>query len=135
MRSTCSRGCPMWTFNMQTHAGGVNATPQSAAALVDNEVVIPYARYVFAVDARTGLQTWRSVPASGDYFSSPSVSGSSGDQVILIGDDAGVEHAYRFRDGSQVLTPNSAGAIYASDAVAFASVVFGTTDGYLYALS
>jgi outer membrane protein assembly factor BamB len=119
---------------LQTHAGGVNTTPQSAAALVDNGVVIPYARYVFAVDARTGLQT-RSAPAPGDYFSSLSVSGSSGDQVILIGDDAGVEHAYRVRDGSQVLTLNSAGGIYASDAVAFASVVFGTTDGYLYALS
>lgn len=64
----------------------------------------------------------------------PSVSGSPGDQIILIGDDAGVEHAYRVRDGTQVLQLNSAGAIYSPDAVAFASVVFGTTDGYLYAL-
>jgi len=63
------------------------------------------------------------------------VSGSSGDQVFLIGDDAGVEHAYRVRNGSQVLELNSAGAIYSSDAPAFASVVFGTTDGYLYALA
>jgi len=127
-------GHPIWSFDLQAHAGGANATAQSAAALVGNQVVVPYARYVFSLDARTGVQTWRSAPASGDYFSSPSVSGSPGDQVILIGDDAGVEHAYRVRDGTQVLELSTSGAIYASDAVAFAGVVFGTTDGYLYAL-
>lgn len=127
-------GHEIWKFDLQTHAGGTNATTQSAAALVDDQVVVPYAQYVFSLNATTGAQTWRSAPTSGEYFASPSISGSPGDQVVLIGDDVGVEHAYRVRDGSQVLKLNSAGAIYCSDAVAFGSVVFGTTSGNLYAL-
>jgi hypothetical protein len=52
----------------------------------------------------------------------------------LIGDDGGVEHADRVHDGSHLLELHSGGAIYASDALGYASVVFGTTDGYRYAL-
>jgi eukaryotic-like serine/threonine-protein kinase len=127
-------GTPIWKFDLQKNAGGATATAQSAAALIGSQVIVPYAHYLFSLNAATGAQTWRSGPAAGDYFSSPSVSGAPGDQVILIGDDAGVEHAYRLRDGASVLQLKTGSAIYSSDAVAYGSVLFGTTSGDLYAL-
>ena len=84
-------GAELWEFNMKLGSGGASANSQSAAALVGNQIVVPYARYLFSLDAATGAQSWRSQPAGGNYFSSPSVSGTTGDEVVVIGDAAGIE--------------------------------------------
>ena len=96
-------GKEIWEFNLQKSSGGAAATSQSAAALIGRRIAVPYGRYVFALDATTGAQAWRSDPASGSYFSSPSVSGAPVDQVVVVGDDAGDERGYRASDGSPVL--------------------------------
>jgi outer membrane protein assembly factor BamB len=129
-----SSGARRWQFNMAKRSGGANANSQSATALVGNRVVVPYAGYVFELNAITGKQVWRSARAPGTYYSSPAISGVPGDQVIVLGDAAGIEHAYRFRDGVQVLQVKTHGAIYASAAIAFGAVFFASDDGYLYAL-
>ena len=69
----------------------------------------------------------------GQYFSSPIVSGAPGDRVILIGDDANVEHAYRLDDGTPLFAYTTAGPIYSSTAIASGTILFGSNDGYLYA--
>ena len=127
-------GTEIWEFDMRAASGGAGANSQSTAALVGGRVVVPYSRYVFSLNAATGAQVWRSGPAAGDYFSSPSVSGAPGDQVIIIGDAGGVEHAYRFSDGSSLFQLKTGGVIYSSAALAFGSVLFAASNGYLYAL-
>jgi outer membrane protein assembly factor BamB len=127
-------GAKIWQVDLKKAAGGADANAQSAAALVGNRVIVPYDRYVFAFDATTGAQVWRSAPGAGDYYASPAVSGAPGDQVVLIGDAGGVEHGYRLTDGAQLLRVDTGGAIFSSAALAFGDVLFGSDDGYLYAV-
>ena len=129
-----ANGAKIWQFDLKQGSGGASANSQSGSALVGNRVVVPYARYVFSLDAVTGKQTWRSPAGAGSYFASPVVSGAPGDQVVIIGDASGVEHAYRFLDGTEVFQLKTGGSIYSSAAVAYGSVIFAADTGHLYAL-
>jgi outer membrane protein assembly factor BamB len=128
-------GTQIWAFDLKAHSGGVTVdAEQSTAAFTGDRVIVPYAGYVFSLNPTTGAKMWRSPAAAGDYFSSPAVSGSQGDRVILIGDAANVEHAYRLNHGTPLFTYTTAGPIYSSTAIASGTVLFGSNDGYLYAL-
>jgi outer membrane protein assembly factor BamB len=127
-------GAKIWQVNLKKAAGGDNANAQSAAALIGDRIVVPYGRYLFKFDAATGRQIWRSAAAPSVYFASPAISGASSDQVIIIGDAAGIEHAYRLHDGAQLFQFKTGGAIFSSAAVASGRVYFGANNGYLYAL-
>ena len=128
-------GTKIWSFNLHKATGGENANCQSATALIGNRIVVPYARYVFKLDADTGRQIWRSLPAPSIYYASPAISGASSNQVIFIGDADGIEHAYRLQDGAQMFQLKTGGSIYATAAIADGTVIFGADTGYLYALS
>ncbi|MGO9872857.1 MAG: PQQ-binding-like beta-propeller repeat protein [Acidimicrobiia bacterium] len=128
-------GTKIWSFNLNKATGGENANCQSATALIGNRIVVPYAHYVFKLDADTGRQIWRSQPAPSIYYASPAISGASSNQVIFIGDADGIEHAYRLRDGAQMFQLKTGGSIYATAAIADGAVIFGADTGYLYALS
>jgi outer membrane protein assembly factor BamB len=128
-------GTPIWQFNLQAASGGVGVdSEQSTAAFTVGRIIVPYAGYVFSLNPTTGTQMWRSPAAGGDYFSSPAVSGAPNDRVILMGDAANVEHAYRLTDGSPLFSYTTGGPIYSSTAVAISTILFGSNDGYLYAL-
>jgi outer membrane protein assembly factor BamB len=70
------------------------------------------------------------------YVSSPAVSGGLEDEVVFSGDNAGVEHAYRLSDGTELLRISSkTGAkIQSSAAVSDGKVFFGCADGRIYAI-
>jgi streptogramin lyase/outer membrane protein assembly factor BamB len=128
-------GTKIWEFNLQTHSGGITAeNEQSTAAFTLGRVIVPYAGYLFSINPNTGAQMWRSPSATGQYFSSPIVSGAVGDRVILLGDDANTEHAYRLDDGTPLFAYTTGGPIYSSTAIASGTMLFGSNDGYLYAL-
>jgi outer membrane protein assembly factor BamB len=130
-----STGTKIWSFDLKPAAGGAHANSQSSAALIGSRLVVPYAQYLFKLDAVTGRKIWRSQAAASVYFASPSITGPSSDQVIFIGDAAGIEHAYRLHDGTQVFQVKTGGPIFTSAAITDLEVVFGSDDGYLYALS
>ena len=127
-------GAKIWQFDLAARSGLPHSNAQSTAALVGNRVIVPYAKYVFSINAVNGKQVWRSHAAAGEFFSSPSVSGSGSDRVAFVGDTAGVEHAYRVASGTEVFRVTAGGPIFTSAALAFGTVVFGADDGYLYAL-
>jgi len=128
-------GTPIWQFNLQAASGGVGVdSEQSTAAFTGGRIIVPYAGYVFSLNPTTGTQMWRSPVAAGDYLSSPAVSGGNGDRLILIGDAANIEHAYRLNDGTPLFSYATAGPIDSSTAIASGNVLFGSDDGYLYAL-
>ncbi|HEY5173597.1 MAG TPA: PQQ-binding-like beta-propeller repeat protein [Acidimicrobiia bacterium] len=128
-------GAKIWEFDLQAHSGGVTVeSEQSTAAFTLGRVIVPYAGYVFSLNPTTGTQMWRSPAAGGHYFSSPIISGAVGDRVVLIGDAANVEHAYRLDDGTPLFAYTTAGPIYSSTAIASGTMLFGSDDGYLYAL-
>jgi outer membrane protein assembly factor BamB len=128
-------GTKIWQFNLQKAAGGENANSQSTAALIGDRIVVAYAHYLFKFDAATGREIWRTKPAPSVYYASPAISGGSSNQVVLIGDADGFEHAYGLRDGAQRFELKVGGAIYGSTAIADGTVVFDANDGYLYALN
>ena len=117
----------------RTPAASPPKTNRSTAAFTLGRVIVPYAGYLFSLNPTTGAQSG-DPPTAGHYFSSPVVSGAPGDRVILIGDDANIEHAYRLDDGTPLFAYTTGGPIYSSTAVASGTVLFGSNDGYLYAL-
>lgn len=128
-------GTQIWQYNLQTNSGGVSVdSEQSTAAFTGDRVIVPYAGYVFSLDPKTGTKMWRSPAAPGTYFSSPAISGAQGNQVVLIGNADTVEHAYRLTDGTSLFAYRTGGPIYSSTAVASGTILFGSDDGYLYAL-
>jgi outer membrane protein assembly factor BamB len=127
-------GAQIWKFDLGADSG-VIANCQSTAALAGRLVVVPEGPYLFALDAVTGAKVWRTVAAAASYLSSPGVSGALGDQVAFAGDLAGVEHAYRLTDGAEVFSyATGTGGISSSAAEAASLVLFGASDGRLYAL-
>lgn len=127
-------GAQIWQFNLGADSGVV-ANCQATAALVGTLVVVPEGPYLYGLAARTGAKVWRTAAAAASYISSPGVSGALGDQVAFEGDLAGVEHAYRLTDGVEVFSfTTGAGGISSSAAESAGRVLFGTSDGNLYAL-
>jgi outer membrane protein assembly factor BamB len=127
-------GAQIWQFNLGADSGIV-ANCQSTAALVANRVVVPEGPYLFALDAVTGAKIWRTAAAAASYLSSPGVAGALRDQVAFEGDLSGVEHGFRITDGAEVFSfTTAAGGISSSAAEAAGRVLFGASDGNLYAL-
>jgi outer membrane protein assembly factor BamB len=127
-------GKKVWEFNLGADSGVV-ANCQSTAALVGRLVVVPEGPFVYALDAVTGAKVWRTVAAAASYVSSPGVSGAPGNQVAFAGDLSGVEHAYRLADGTEAFSyTTGAAAISSSAAESTGRVLFGASDGNLYAL-
>ena len=73
---------------------------KSAAALVGGEVITAYAKYVYAFDAVTGAELWRSTATTKNVLGSPAVAGASGNQVVMIGDLSGREYAFQVSNGA-----------------------------------
>jgi outer membrane protein assembly factor BamB len=128
-------GAQLWQFDMQADSAH-STNSVSCAALVGNLVVVAYWKYVYAFNATTGALVWRSVGGAGSTVGSVSVSGGSGDQVVLRGDLSGNEYAYRLSDGALLKTVKVAATrLDASTAVAAGMAFIAGEDGNLYGLS
>jgi len=131
-------GHEIWEFNLTKHAG-TYFNCQMTAALVANRLIVGIAGYIYALNASTGAKVWRSSTAlpgttPANVQGSPSISGPTNDQVIMIGDLAGVLHAYRVTDGEPLFSLSIGLPIYGSPAVA-SGMVFFAAKGQVYALS
>lgn len=127
-------GQQLWQFDLRADSGHTTNSV-SAAALVGGLVVIAYWKYVYAFDALTGAKLWRTVAENGNTLSSVSVSGQSGDQVVLQGDLAGFVYGYRLSDGTRLTTVKVAATRFdASIGVADGMAFIAGEDGNLYAL-
>ena len=127
-------GGQLWSFNM-----GANAMKSpnsvSCAAVVGGNVVVAFAKYVYAFNPTTGALVWRSAAMGGNVLASVAVSGGPGDQVVLINDISGHLYAFQPSNGATLLnkTVDAGHAFDASPAVADAMVFLAGTDGKVYA--
>jgi outer membrane protein assembly factor BamB len=127
-------GKQRWSFDLQADTDH-SSKAVSCAALVGKMVVVTYWKYVYAFNAVTGAEVWRSAAGAGNTLGSVSVSGGRGDQVVLRGDLDGREYAYAVSNGSLLATIKVAHtAFYSSTAVADGMAFIAGTDGLLYAL-
>jgi outer membrane protein assembly factor BamB len=130
-------GQQLWAVDFTGMVAATTKGGRSTVALVGNRVYDAFAG-VFAFDAVTGAKVWSTVDNGlpmPELVSSPAVSGSSGDQVLIAADTAGTVHALRTADGQQVWSYQTGGYVYASPAVSNGMVFLTSTDGYLYAFA
>lgn len=132
-------GAQVWSYSFRT----VNCStdPVSGTALTGSNVYVGFCKWVYALNAApTGTQTtsvvWRSA-TTGKSRATPTISGASGDQVVIRGDKGGKEDAFRLSDGTALTSFNTGSAtneITSSSAVSSGMVFFAGSDGNLYIL-
>jgi outer membrane protein assembly factor BamB len=126
-------GKVIWTFNILTDSPGNNGESQSVAALVGNQVFLGWGAGLYDLNAVTGAKMWK-VASLPDVISSPSVSGPSGDQVLIVGDVNGGIEGFDLQ-GHPKFSLATKGMILASPAVSGNMAFIGNaTTGVLDAL-
>jgi outer membrane protein assembly factor BamB len=130
-------GQQLWAVNFTGMVAATTKGGRSTVALVGNRVYDAFAG-VFAFDAVTGTKIWSTVDNGlpmPELVSSPAVTGSAGDQVLIAADTFGMVHAIRTSDGHQVWSYQTGAYVYGSPAVSNGVVYLTSTDGYLYAFA
>jgi outer membrane protein assembly factor BamB len=134
-------GAQIWSFLIKKKIGHGNPA-QSGAALVGNYLYAGYGAGVFSLNAATGTlnPSWTSGPKVGTtaltagVVSSPSISGPSGNQVILVGTIAGNVNAFSLATGATLFTYSTGGLIFSSAGISTGQVFISNgTNGNLYA--
>ncbi len=87
------------------------------------------ARFMQAVDAKTGREVWR-VPMPSSVWSSPSIAGST----LYVGDTGGEAHALDARTGRTLWTFDTGGGIFGAPVPVDGAVLVTSSDGNLYSL-
>ncbi len=135
-------GSLVWRFATQQTGGdqdvgaGPTISPPSVNGFHDGMVYIDGKDKIeYALDAVTGSKVWRTPAATGPIFTSPAITGATGDEVLFVGDLTDYEYGYRLSDGALLFTQTVAGKIEASSAVSDGMLFFATTGGYLDAFS
>ena len=124
-------GQQLWMFYIRKTIGHGNPA-QSGATLVGGTIYLGYGGGVFALNAATGTLVWTS-PLGAGVVSSPSIAGPAGNQVIFVGDLAGIVHAYRLSDGASLFSWSTGSLIFASAAVSDGQFYISSSNGYIYA--
>lgn len=120
-------GKKIWSFSLvKTSNADV-----SGSSLVGNTLYLGSNDGVYALNATTGASIWH-VLAGPTFYASPAVTGPSGQQVLIIGDNAGRLYALNLSNGSTVWTakPITAG-FWASPAVSQGTIYVVGLDGVL----
>jgi outer membrane protein assembly factor BamB len=128
-------GAQIWQFNLGTDAAK-STNSVSTAALVGNDLVVAYSKYVYELNATTGVRIWRSPITSGNFLGSVIVSGGTGDQVVLSADLSGKVYAHKLSDGSLVQKVTVAKTRFdASVAISDGVAYIAGENGFVYALA
>lgn len=113
-------------------AAGTNSSKGdlAGAALVGNQLYVGSDSGVYALNASTGTQVWHVLPQA-TFYATPSVTGPSGQQVILIGSNEGNLYALNRANGATLWTRKPAYGFWASVAVSQGAFYTEGLDGVL----
>jgi eukaryotic-like serine/threonine-protein kinase len=120
-------GAQIWAFKLvKTSNGAV-----SSSALDGNTLYFGSNDGVYAVNATTGAQVWH-VLTGPTFYASAAITGPAGQQVLVIGDNAGRLYALNLTNGATVWTarPNTVG-FWASPAISQGTIYTVGLDGVL----
>lgn len=120
-------GKKVWSFSLVKNSNA----DVSGSSLLGNTLYLGSNDGVYAINATTGVLIWH-VLAGPTFYASPVITGPSGQQVLIIGDNAGRLYALNLTDGSTVWTvrPITAG-FWASPAVSQGTIYVVGLDGVL----
>jgi outer membrane protein assembly factor BamB len=127
-------GAQIWAFDIRAGipVSGSGNPAQSGASLVGNAIYLGDGLGLFSLNATTGALLWTS-PVTSGIISSPSISGAPGDQVIFVGDLAGVVHAFSLATGAALFQYSTGALIFASAGVSAGQFFISCSNGNLYA--
>ncbi len=129
-------GKVIWTYYFQGVTKGSQGS-RSTAAIAANSIVFGVQNGVMSVNATTGTLNWYSAQTSAattEVYSSPLISGSSGQQVVFVADLGGDLTAYDFNNGAQLWTINTGSYIVASAADYRGNFLITSSNGFMYDL-
>lgn len=120
-------GKTIWRYNLTITS---NAS-LSSTALDGNVVYLGSNDGVYAINATTARKVWH-VLQGPTFYASPAITGPSGHQVLVIGDNAGRLYALNLATGATIWTkrPQTAG-FWASPAVSQGAIYVAGLDGVL----
>jgi outer membrane protein assembly factor BamB len=122
-------GALIWKHGL---AAGTNSSKGdlSGAALLGNRVYVGSDSGVYALSATTGGLVWH-VLSQSTFYATPSVTGPSGQQVLLIGSNGGGLYALSLASGATVWTQKPASGFWASAAISQGAFYVEGLDGVL----
>lgn len=120
-------GAQIWTFQL---VKSTNASV-SGTSLLGSTLYLGSNDGVYALNAKTGALVWH-VLAGPTFYASPVISGPAGEQVLVIGDNAGRLYALKLTDGSTLWTlrPITSG-FWATVAISQGNIFAVGNDGVL----
>jgi outer membrane protein assembly factor BamB len=120
-------GKQIWNYKLVKTSNSAVSSP----ALAGDTLYLGSNDGVYALNATTGALVWQ-VLTGPTFYASPAITGPPGQQVLVIGDNAGRLYALSLADGSTVWTlrPNTTG-FWASPAISQGSLYTVGLDGVL----
>jgi outer membrane protein assembly factor BamB len=120
-------GAPIWNY----HLTKTKNASLSSSALDGNVIYLGSNDGVYAINATTGRRVWH-VLQGPTFYASPAIAGPAGQQVLVIGDNAGRLYALNLATGATVWTtrPITAG-FWASPAISQGTIYIAGLDGVL----
>jgi outer membrane protein assembly factor BamB len=120
-------GKKIWSYKLSTNKN----SNVSTASLDGDALYLGSNDGVYALNATTGALIWQAL-AGPTFYASPAITGPTGQQVLVIGDNAGNLYALDLATGSTLWTlrPNTAG-FWASPAISQGAIYAVGIDGVL----
>lgn len=120
-------GRKIWSYSLVKNSNA----DVSTAALDGNALYVGSNDGVYALNATTGALIWQTLTGP-TFYASPAITGPAGQQVLVIGDNAGNLYALSLADGSTLWTarPNTVG-FWASPAISQGTIYTVGIDGVL----
>ena len=127
-------GAELWEYSTR----GIDPSGtwmRSTAALDGRRLYVGYGAGLLALDAVTGAKIWSTQDAgltTGEFVSSPAVSGPAASRVVMAGDMNGLVYAFDAATGAKLWSYDTNTLIYASPAFADGAVYIASANGFLY---
>jgi outer membrane protein assembly factor BamB len=125
-------GKQIWMTNFNQIAK-THAEARSTAALDGANLVFGYGRGVFDLNAVTGKEIWNyQDPSKTEALSSPAMAGSTGQEIVVVGDIGGGVDVLSLATGKQLYQYQTGSYITASPAVSAGNLLIASSDDFLY---
>jgi outer membrane protein assembly factor BamB len=136
-------GAKIWEYDVYRDDPQPPSSTRSTAALDGNVLYFGAATGMYALSAVTGTspggtKLWRSDQVAGgsptsEILSSPAVTGTSGQQLVVAGDITGKMYGWNATTGKLLWSYAAGNYIYSSPVVVGGQMYFTSGDGFLYA--